>query len=87
MTIDLLPCDAKNPSEMIFRMGYKPSPAHSEIEIFLSSEHQEQIVDWINCIKNAVKKFNPHLFKSRSQVKIGMGAETVSAYNSYRSSN
>ena len=87
MTIDLLPVDAKNPSEMIFRMGYKPSPTHSEIEIFLSSEHQEQIVDWINRIKLAVKKFNPQLFKSRSQVRIGIGVDTVSAYASYRSSN
>ena len=27
LTVDLLPCDNKNPSEMIFRVGYKPSPS------------------------------------------------------------
>ena len=86
MTVDLLPCDNKNPGEMIFKIGYKPSNSQSEIEVFLSSEHQDQIVDWINCIKLAVNKFNPQLFKSKSQVKIGMGAEIVSSYNTYRSS-
>ena len=69
---------------MIFKLSYKPSPTQNVVELFLSSEHQNLIVDWINYIKLAVCKFNPQLFKSRSQVKVGMGIETVSNYNSHR---
>ena len=84
MQVDLLPCDPKSPEEMIFRLSYKPSPTQNEVELFLSSEHQNLIVDWINYIKLAVSKFNPQLFKSRSQVKVGMGIDSVSNYNSHR---
>ena len=82
MNVELLPCDSQNPTEMIFRVCYKTFPSKSETYTFLSSDKQEQIVDWINCIKGAITKFNPQLFKSRSEVRIGIGVDTLSNYNS-----
>ena len=82
LTVDLLPVDNARAEEMIFRLTYTDTLTKYETEIFLSSEHQNLIVDWINSIKLAVTKFNPHLFKSRSQIKIGMGIETLSQFNS-----
>ena len=59
MNVELLPCDNQNPTEMIFRVCYKTFPSKNETITFLSSDKQEQIVDWINCIKGAITKFNP----------------------------
>ena len=84
LTVDLLPTDAKHPCEMIFRLAFTQQGQNST-EMFLSSEHPDQIIDWINSIKLAVKKFNPQLFKSRSQVKVGFGTDTVENFNSLSS--